>query len=155
MEASPSNEEILQDLGVTQVVNRTESPPSDDSVGQDKGEVWRQFVAFVMKEKRFLASHLEQVRPLEFPPGPLKIGVEDRHHLSYLQDRENLSMLKDFANRFFSSDVKVVISSSTIKSPGADQGSDLSKTASGGGGDVVKEALRIFGGSIKEVKERS
>ncbi len=152
MEALPSKEEILQDPSTTQVVNRTESPPSDDSVAQDKGEVWRQFVAFVMKEKRFLASHLEQVRPLEFPPGPLKIGVEDRHHLSYLQDRENLSMLKDFANRFFSSDVKVVISSSTIKSPSADQGSDLSKTATGGGGDVVEEALRIFGGSIKEVK---
>ncbi len=137
------------------MVNPTESPPSDDSVGQDKGEVWKQFVAFVMKEKRFLASHLEQVRPLEFPPGPLKIAVEDRHHLSYLQDRENLSMLKDFANRFFSSDVKVVISPSTIKSPGADQGLDLSKTTTGGGGDVVEEALRIFGGSIKEVKERS
>ncbi len=155
MEASPPNEEILQDPGATQVVNRTESPPSDDSAAQDKGEVWRQFVAFVMKEKKFLASHLEQVRPLEFPPGPLKIGVEDRHHLSYLQDRENLSMLKDFANRFFSSDVKVVISSSAIKSPDAVQASDLSKTVTGGGGDVVQEALRIFGGSIKEVKERS
>ena len=155
MEASPPNEEILQDPSTTQVVNRTESPPSDDSAAQDKGEVWRQFVAFVMKEKRFLASHLEQVRPLEFPPGPLKIGVEDRHHLSYLQDRENLSMLKDFANRFFSSDVKVVISSSAINSPDAVQASDLSKTVTGGGGDVVQEALRIFGGSIKEVKERS
>ena len=155
MEASPPNEEILQDPSATQVVNRTESPPSDDSAAQDKGEVWRQFVAFVMKEKKFLASHLEQVRPLEFPPGPLKIGVEDRHHLSYLQDRENLSMLKDFANRFFSSDVKVVISSSAIKSPDAVQASDLSKTVTGGGGDVVQEALRIFGGSIKEVKERS
>ncbi|MFB3108562.1 MAG: DNA polymerase III subunit gamma/tau [Candidatus Binatia bacterium] len=155
MEALPPNEEILQDPSATQVVSRTESPPSDDSAAQDKGEVWRQFVAFVMKEKRFLASHLEQVRPLEFPPGPLKIGVEDRHHLSYLQDRENLSMLKDFANRFFSSDVKVVISSSAIKSPDAVQASDLSKTVTGGGGDVVQEALRIFGGSIKEVKERS
>jgi DNA polymerase-3 subunit gamma/tau len=155
VEESPSRGEILPDLGETQVVNPTESPPSDDSVGQDKGEVWKQFVAFVMKEKKFLASHLEQVRPLEFPPGPLKIAVEDRHHLSYLQDRENLSMLKDFASRFFSSDVKVVISPSTIKSPGADQGSDLSKTTTGGGGDVVEEALRIFGGSIKEVKERS
>jgi len=155
MEASPPNEEILQDPGATQVVSRTESPPSDDSAAQDKGEVWRQFVAFVMKEKKFLASHLEQVRPLEFPPGPLKIGVEDRHHLSYLQDRENLSMLKDFANRFFSSDVKVVISSSAIKSPDAVQASDLSKTVTDGGGDVVQEALRIFGGSIKEVKERS
>jgi len=155
MEVSPPNEEILQDPSATQVVNRTESPPSDDSAAQDKGEVWRQFVAFVMKEKKFLASHLEQVRPLEFPPGPLKIGVEDRHHLSYLQDRENLSMLKDFANRFFSSDVKVVISSSAIKSPDAVQASDLSKTVTDGGGDVVQEALRIFGGSIKEVKERS
>jgi DNA polymerase-3 subunit gamma/tau len=155
VEEPPSSEEILPVRGEIQVVNSTESPSSDDSVGQDKEEVWKQFVAFVMKEKRFLASHLEQVRLLEFPPGPLKIAVEDRHHLSYLQDRENLSMLKDFANRFFSSDVKVVISPSTIKSPGADQGSDLSKTTTGGGGDVVEEALRIFGGSIKEVKERS
>ncbi len=155
LEESTLDEEIPPQPVKTDVVHRAPSPPSEKLPGEDKGEVWKRFVAFVMKEKKFLASHLEKVRPLEFPPGPLKIGVEDRHHLTYLQDRENLSMLKDLADRFFSGDVKVSIAPSSIKPQEAEQGTDLSKTTPSEAGDVVEEALRIFGGSIKEVKEKS
>src|SRR5437899_702827 len=38
---------------------------------ETKDDVWRKFVAFVMKEKKFLGSHLEQARPLDVQPGRL------------------------------------------------------------------------------------
>ncbi len=154
LEESQLNEETPPEHLESHEVHETIAPPSEEPPKEDNGDVWKKFVAFVMKEKRFLASHLEKASPLEFPPGTLEIGVEDRHHLTYLQDRENLSMLKDLANRFFSGDVKVMISP-TIKPRESQQGTDASKTTAGEAGDVVEEALRIFGGSIKEVKERS
>ncbi|MFQ5851752.1 MAG: DNA polymerase III subunit gamma/tau [Candidatus Binatia bacterium] len=130
--------------------NAAEAPVQDE-----KAEVWKRFVAFVMKEKKFLASHLEQVHPIGLPPGQLKIRVEDRHHLSYLQDPENLAMLKDFAHRFFSGKVAVTVSHLAPKSSRSeDETTDSTQSGNDEGNDMVQEALRIFGGSIKEVKER-
>ncbi|NIO08648.1 MAG: hypothetical protein GTO40_11825 [Deltaproteobacteria bacterium] len=123
-------------------------------MSQGKGGDWDQFVEFVMKERKFLASHLQQVNPLELPPGTLRLGVEDRHHLSYLQDQENLSVLKDLAKRFYSSDVQVVIAASASKSRQKASSSEAAKPKSEEENNVVSEALRIFGGSIKEVKQR-
>ena len=111
----------------------------------DATEVWRNFVAFVTQEKKFLAVHLEQARPLALPPGPLTLGVEERHHLNYLQDPEHLSLLKDFARRFFSAEVSVSITPLQEKK----QRSEEAKTDPEAGNDVVREALRIFGGSVK------
>ncbi|MCH8055238.1 MAG: DNA polymerase III subunit gamma/tau [Deltaproteobacteria bacterium] len=130
-----------------------EDEPSQSPVGDNKAEVWKKFVAFVMIEKKFLASHLEQVRPLELPPGQLKIGVEERHHFSYLQDPENLSSLKDLARRFFSDDVTVTINSmASRKEQSRGETTNPTKSTGGEGNDMVKEALRIFGGSIREIK---
>lgn len=110
------------------------APPGERAGGGgEKAEVWKSFVAFVMREKKVLASYLEQVTPLELAPGKLVIGVEDRHYLKYLQDPENLSLLKDFARLFFSADVAISVSPLT---------SEYQENP------VVKETLRIFGGSI-------
>jgi len=111
----------------------------------DATEVWKNFVAFVTQEKKFLAVHLEQARPLALPPGPLTLGVEERHHLNYLQDPEHLSLLKDFARRFFSAEVSVSIAPLQEKKPRSEE----AKTDPEAGNDVVREALRIFGGSVK------
>jgi DNA polymerase-3 subunit gamma/tau len=123
--------------------------PSARGAGQesagDATEVWKNFVAFVTQEKKFLAVHLEQARPLALPPGPLTLGVEERHHLNYLQDPEHLSLLKDFARRFFSAEVSVSIAPLEEKK----QRSEEAKTDPEAGNDVVREALRIFGGSVK------
>ena len=129
---------------------------SEFSVPGEKSQVWKKFVAFVMEDKTFLASHLEQAHPLELSPGKLEIGVGERHHLSYLQDPENLTVLKDFARRFFTSEVNVIVSN-------FDAGSSVSKNetvetatvADKSDNNMVDEALRIFGGSIKEVKKRA
>jgi len=132
-----------------------ESGPMPAAFPEGKEDVWKKFVAYVMREKKFLASHLEQVRPLELPPGRLMIGVGERHHLHYLQDPENLSSLKEFAGRFFSGEVAVMVTpmppapSGTREEPvGLARPAEESR-------DMVKETLRIFGGAIKGIKREN
>jgi hypothetical protein len=103
-----------------------------------------------------LASHLEQVIPLKLPPGKLEIGVGERHQLNYLMDPENLTTLKDYARRFFSSEVTVIVSNligKSLVSEGKTVGPK--QFADDGKNNMVNETLRIFGGSIKEVKKRA
>jgi len=121
---------------------------------EDRVEVWKKFMAYVTQEKKFLASHLEQARPLALPPERRALEVEGRHHLNYLQDPENLNALKEIARRFFSADVPV----SLVAVQENKQRSEEGKIDAGRGGseeaanDVVQEALRIFGGSVRQVK---
>jgi hypothetical protein len=135
----------------------TYAAPAIGSFAGDQGGLWQNFVSFVGKEKKFLASHLEASAALELSPGQLKIGVAERHHLNYLQDPDNLATLKNLAKRFFGDDVAVLIT-------GADSGNPVRQSesmAAGGinpgdeGSPMVKEALRIFGGSIKTVRREN
>ncbi|HZD40821.1 MAG TPA: hypothetical protein VE131_08880, partial [Terriglobales bacterium] len=131
--------------------------PAAVSFAGDQEELWRRFVSFVGKEKKFLGSHLEGGRVLELPPGQLRIGVTERHHLNYLQDPDHLSLLKSLAQRFFGNEVPVVITSADP------QGIARKDEATGAGAlspedqgsTTVREALRIFGGSIKTVRRES
>ncbi len=118
---------------------------------------WREFVAFVSKEKKFLASHLEFATGLTLPPGPLRIAVSERSHLAFLQDGDNLATLKDLANRFFAQDVSVEFAnlrSDSGRNPVGDTmaGADNSPEERS---DMVKEALRIFGGSIRNLRREN
>ncbi len=134
-----------------------ESLPQSSTVeGNDSDEVWKKFIAFVMREKKFLASYLERVRPLEVSPGQLKIGVEERLDFSYLQDPENLSSLKDLARRFFSQEVAVGITSiASRRLENKDEGKHVANAESHNDQRIVRETLRIFGGSVKGVKRES
>jgi hypothetical protein len=115
---------------------------------------WREFIAFVGREKKFLASHLESGVPLELASGHMKIGVAERQHLAFLLDNDNLSSLRDLAKRFFAQDVIVQIVN--LAADGAAKSADPFGPAAGGTGDerspMVKEALRIFGGSVRNVR---
>lgn len=115
---------------------------------------WPEFVAFVGKEKKFLASHLEAGKPLELPPGRMRIGVSERHHLAFLLDGDNLATLKEQASRFFAQDVNVQIVNMIL-----DSVSSTAETTEGNAGDerspMVKEALRIFGGSVRNVRSEN
>jgi DNA polymerase III subunit gamma/tau len=129
------------------------SPASGFFAGDQAG-LWQNFVSFVGKEKKFLASHLEAGAALELPPGQLKIGVAERHHLNYLQDPDNLAILRSLAKRFFGDDVAVLITAAESESP-ARQGEAMVSGAMNEGSPMVKEALRIFGGSIKTVRREN
>lgn len=118
-------------------------------------ELWRQFVAFVMREKKFLGTYLERVFPLELSPSHLKLGVDDRHCLSQLQDPENLSSLREFACRFFTGEIAVSVVAVSGKKPAPEETPPVaagSAASRGEPGVGVQEALRIFGGSIKGAK---
>jgi DNA polymerase-3 subunit gamma/tau len=129
---------------------------SEFSVPGEKGEVWKKFVAFVMEDKKFLASHLDQAHPLELSPSKLEVGVGEGHNLSYLQDPENLTTLKDFARRFFASEVDVIVSKlDALPSVSKSEKIEATTVAEEIENNMVDEALRIFGGSIKEVKKRA
>ncbi len=121
------------------------------------GDVWRDFVAFVGKEKKFLASHLDAATAQSLPPGQLKISVAERHHLVFLQDSDNFATLKDLAKRFFAADVAVQISAmlaDTSVLP-ADGGARASAGPAADRSEMVKEALRIFGGSVRTVRREN
>jgi DNA polymerase-3 subunit gamma/tau len=120
----------------------------------ESGDVWRNFVTFIGTEKKFLASHLNAAVPLSLPPGQLKIAVSERQHLAFLQDGDNLATLKDLAKRFFVQEVSVHIATE-IAEPSANA-LEHGVAAAGNPGEersaMVKEALRIFGGSIRNVR---
>ena len=130
--------------------------PAAGSFAGDQVNSWQNFVSFVGKEKKFLASHLEASAAFELPPGQLKI-VAERHHLNYLQDPDNLAALKNLAKRFFGDDVAVLITAADPESPVRQSGSVVAGAMNPGdeGSPMVKEALRIFGGSIKTVRREN
>ena len=123
----------------------------------EPGEAWREFVAFVGKEQKFLASHLESGTALTLPPGQLKIAVSERHHLAYLQHSDNLATLKDLARRFFAQEVSVQIASElSVSGPSAaERGMSAPVSPAEERSEMVKEALRIFGGSIRNVRREN
>jgi DNA polymerase III subunit gamma/tau len=131
--------------------------PATVSLAGDKDNLWQSFVSFVGREKKFLASHLAAGSALKLPPGQLSIGIAERHHLNYLQDPDNLSALKNLAKRFFGDDVAVHITAVNSESLGQKDETTGSGIIGQGdeGSPMVKEALRIFGGSIKTVRREN
>jgi DNA polymerase-3 subunit gamma/tau len=125
--------------------------------GDDKTRLWQDFVAFVGKQKKFLASHLASGSALELSAGSLKIGVAERHHLRYLQDPDNLLALRALANQFFSDEVMISVSSLAAE-PAAGLGETTASAAGGktdGRSEMVTEALRILGGSVRTVRREN
>jgi hypothetical protein len=123
----------------------------------DKESVWQNFITFVGKEKKFLASHLQAGTVVELLPTQLTVGVIEKHHLNYLQDPDNLTALKGLTKRFFGDDVAIVITGlepegTSRKSESIGSGAGNSE---GEGSPMVKEALRIFGGSIKTARREN
>jgi DNA polymerase-3 subunit gamma/tau len=124
--------------------------------GGDKDAAWRDFVTFVSKQKRFLGSHLESGVALDLSSGQLKIGVAERHHLNYLQDAENLSVLKALARQFFSEELTITFAAVGADSLPKNEAAPAGAYAgSEGKSEMVKEALRIFGGAVKTVRRES
>ena len=163
---SPAKE-MLAPIRVSPNVTRPVAPPSqaqtetlkaetvkiEASSNADKDTVWQEFIAFIGKEKKFLASHLESCTALELPPGQLKIGVADRHHLNYLQDAEILAALGGLAKRFFSADVSLSVTAAPDGMAKTARREDGETSVPGAeSSEMVKEALRIFGGSIRSVR---
>ncbi len=122
----------------------------------DDASKWREFVAFVGKEKKFLASHLDTSAALSLPPAPLKVSVAERHHLGFLNDADNLASLRELAKRFFGVDVTIqFVAVAVDAAPLASSDAARTEGAAEERSEMVKEALRIFGGSVRSVRREN
>jgi len=136
------------------------APPQPKTQDVDDGDTfntWQGFVAFVGKEKRPLSPYLESATALELPPGPLRFGIAERYHLAFWQDGDNLTTLKDLAKRYFQQDVDLHIVNS-IRQGDAKPTEAIAVAPVSPGEDrspMVKEALRIFGGSVRNVRREN
>jgi hypothetical protein len=131
--------------------------PEAIAAGGGASNSWQGFIAFVGKEKRPFSPYLESATALELPPGPLSIGIGERYHLTFWQDGDNLATLKELAKKFFSQDVALQITA--VGADSVRQSADSATAAAAGSpaerSDMVKEALRIFGGSVRNVRRES
>jgi DNA polymerase III subunit gamma/tau len=148
--SAPARTETTIDSLNCNEANAAEALGFPSSVNKD--QLWQNFVSFISKEKKLLASHLESGSALAVSPEKLTIGIAEKHHLSYLQDAENMALLKSFANRFFSRDVTIEL----VQLGAATAKAQQTPAATGEtGSEIVKEALRVFGGSIKGVRKEN
>ncbi|OGQ78421.1 MAG: DNA polymerase III, subunit gamma and tau [Deltaproteobacteria bacterium RIFCSPLOWO2_12_FULL_60_19] len=133
------------------------TPAPAATVAGESSQTWKRFVAFVTKERRMLAVHLEQAQLLSLAPGQMRLGVEEGHQLKYLQDGEQLSALKEFACRFFSVETAVSLTAVPARSRQSEvenlNVSKAPKVEEGNMTDLEREAMRIFGGSMIQVKK--
>ena len=122
----------------------------------DDASKWREFVAFVDKEKKLLASHLGASAALSLPPEPLKVSVAERHHLGFLNDADNLAELGELAKRFFGVDAIIqFVAAAGEVAPLTSLDGARAESAAEDRSEMVKEALRIFGGSVRSVRREN
>lgn len=127
--------------------------PSEPGTGSN---LWDRFVAFVGTEKRFLAPYLESAMAVGVPPDPLKISIGERYHLAFWQDEDNLTALKELAKRFFSTDVSLqIVGAPSYGSSTVATTTNVSTKPDEERSPMVKEALRIFGGSVRNVRREN
>ncbi len=131
---------------------KTQAAPGGDSI-----TTWQGFVAFVGKEKKPFSPYLESATALGLPPGPLRIGIGERYHLAFWQDGDNLTTLKDLTKRFFQHDIDLQIVNLIAEDSAKPTvvGSVTPVNAGEERSPMVKEALRIFGGSVRNVRREN
>ncbi len=123
------------------------APPmeTEPAAPEPSPAAWKRFLDFVAGEQRVLASYLLHGRLLEISGGGLKLGLEGLYR-SYLQDRENMALLERFLERFFGREMTVTM---VLPPEGAGGSEDPSDSDQESAGDIIGEAARIFGGTVK------
>ena len=83
-------------------------------------------------------------------------SIGERYHLAFWQDEDNLAALKGLAKRFFSTDVSLqVVGAPSYESSAAATSTNISTKSDEERSPMVKEALRIFGGSVRNVRREN
>jgi DNA polymerase-3 subunit gamma/tau len=156
--AAPQQAPVPGASGVAQQNIRKAANPAASAgfFSGDKEQVWRDFVTAVQKEKKFLASHLQNAQVLDLVPGRLSIGFGERLELSFFQDAENFAALKTIANRFFSEDTtieaRLIAERPAVKEKAGDGAGSF---AAAERSEIVSEAVRIFGGTVRSVRRET
>ncbi len=143
---APSDPAPPPDRGPGETATPAPSPPDESPPAEPNPAGWTRFVEFVNGEKPMLGSSLQQARLLEVSGGNVRLGLEEGFHLRYLGDRDAITLLEGFLARFFKRPMTVAVVAGSGGQGGTEtvpDGDDDNTV------DIVDEALRIFGGSIK------
>jgi DNA polymerase-3 subunit gamma/tau len=126
---------------------------------------WERFVAFVLEKDPALGSVLEHGSPLKQEPGSMEIGFPaGSYFLTSAQDSDSIAEIQELAKVFSGQDTVVRITSIAAetgeaplslvekkKSEHEQRVEDLRREVTGH--PVINEALRVFGGTITDIRE--
>lgn len=122
---------------------------------EPRADHWSGFMDVVSREQPGLAALLKQGRVLELSAAGLKLGMEDPTHLDYFRESGNAGLLEGFLEDFFEREMAVTV----VPAAGEESESEAPRNPDGPEApptpdrespeDIVDEALRIFGGTLK------
>jgi len=126
---------------------------------------WERFVAFANKQRPAIGSVLEHGSPLKQESGLIEIGFPaGSYYLSSIQDAESIAEIKTLANEFTGQETTIRIKSiaqamddvppslaEKKKNDHEQRQEELKQEVAEH--PVIKEALRIFGGTITDIRE--
>ena len=149
-QAEPSRESAPDRYEATHLAAADRVPPSSPvATKADPPEPspaeWQRFLDFVAGEQRLLATYLQQGSLLEISGTGVKVGLEGLYR-SYLQNQENTALLEQLLERFFERKMTVTVASPAEGNPGSEDRTDPDQESAE---DIIDEAIRIFGGTVK------
>ncbi|MBT1070642.1 DNA polymerase III subunit gamma/tau [Pelotalea chapellei] len=143
------------------------SPPSAGPRAQAPGSHsdWERFVGYVSEKNPVLGSILEHGSPLKQEPGSMEIGFPaGSYYLSSIQDSASIVEIQDLAQAF--TGLKTVFRVTPITPEGGENPLSLVEKKKSeheqrqdelkqevASHPVINEALRVFGGTITEIRE--
>jgi DNA polymerase-3 subunit gamma/tau len=142
------------------------APAPDAPAHQGAGHGgWERFVAFVLEKRPDIGAVLEHGSPLKQEPGHMEIGFpEGSFFLTSAQDSASLAEIKSLAAEFTGQDTIVRVKA-IAQQPGETPLSLVEKKKTEheqrleglrqevAGHPVINEAVRIFGGTITDIRE--
>jgi DNA polymerase III subunit gamma/tau len=126
---------------------------------------WERFVAFTVEKRPAIGSVLEHGSPLKLEPGLMEIGFPaGSYYLTSAQDADSIREIRESAQEFSGGATTVKIKSITPETGDSPQSlaekkkSDQQQRFEGlkqevAAHPVINEALRLFGGTITDIRE--
>ncbi len=106
---------------------------------------WVRFLDFVEGRQRVLATYLRQGRLLEISDAGLKLQLAGLYR-NHVRERENMGLLEGFLEGFFKRKMTVEVVSVADGEAGSGEGTGSAEDSAG---NIVDEALKLFGGTVK------
>jgi DNA polymerase-3 subunit gamma/tau len=122
------------------------------------GRTWEAFLECVAKEKVTLLPYLQKSAPPPLDGKDLVLAVPSGYYYDYLAQRDHARLVEELAQRFFGQPYRVRVqiaeTATTSAEPAAEvSNADLHATALGH--PVVRAAVEILGGEVREVRART
>jgi DNA polymerase-3 subunit gamma/tau len=135
-----------------------EAPPAEPAHAAARG--WDEFLQYIAKEKVTLLAYVQNSVPPRLDGPELALRVPKGYYYDYLAQRDHARLVEDLAARFFGRRVRVTV---TAIDP-SEQEAAASAVAAASPADlhaaalenpVVRAAVEILGGEVREVKSRT